>query len=86
MLGATLDSQEYLTRLTTEIARIDRSAMRTWADLTYAAWENEKFVYVSGNGGSGTTATHISEDLGKSSLREADLADESKKRLKIMGN
>ena len=43
-----------------------------------------KFVYVFGNGGSGTTATHMSEDLGKSSLRESDLQDESKKRLKIM--
>ena len=37
-----------------------------------------------GNGGSGTTATHFSEDLGKSTLRPEDLADESKKRLKIM--
>ena len=84
MLGATLDSQEYLARLNAEIARIDRTAMQAWADLIYAAWENEEFIYVFGNGGSGTTATHISEDLGKSSLREADLADESKKRLKIM--
>jgi D-sedoheptulose 7-phosphate isomerase len=41
-------------------------------------------VFIFGNGGSGTTATHMSEDLGKSSLRESDLRDESKKRLKVM--
>ena len=84
MLGAQLTAPEYLDRLQQEIARVDQSALQRWADLTYQSWENEKFVYVFGNGGSGTTATHISEDLGKSSLRQEDLADESKKRLKIM--
>ncbi len=84
MLGSQLTASDYLARLQEEVARVDADALRTWADLTYQAWEKEKFVYVFGNGGSGTTATHISEDLGKSSLREEDLSDESKKRLKIM--
>ena len=84
MLGAQLNTSAYIARLNEEIARVDQAAMQKWADLTYAAWENDQFVYVFGNGGSGTTATHISEDLGKSSLREADLADESKRRLKVM--
>ena len=84
MLGAYLNSAEYLERLSQEVARVDQASMQTWADLTFAAWRNDQFVYVFGNGGSGTTATHISEDLGKSSLREADLSDESKRRLKIM--
>ena len=84
MLGAQLDSQQYIQRLQDELARVDQTAMQTWSDLTYQAWEREQFVYVFGNGGSGTTATHFSEDLGKSSLREEDLGDESKKRLKIM--
>ena len=84
MLGAQLDAAKYLARLNDELARVDQSAMRQWADLTFAAWQQEKFVYVFGNGGSGTTATHISEDLGKSSLREADLTDETKRRLKVM--
>ena len=84
MLGAHLNSAEYLERLSQEVARVDQASMQTWADLTFAAWRNDQFVYVFGNGGSGTTATHISEDLGKSSLREADLSDESKRRLKIM--
>lgn len=84
MLGATLDTAEYLERLKAEIDQLDQAAIQRWSDLVYKAWENEKFVFVFGNGGSGTNATHFSEDLGKSSLRPDDLMDESKKRLKIM--
>ena len=84
MLGATLDSTSYISRLNEELERIDRAAMERWADLVYAAWESGNFVYIIGNGGSGTSASHMAEDLGKSSLREADLKDESKKRLKVL--
>lgn len=84
MLGAGLNETDYVSRLQAELARVDRAAMKRWADLIYGAWERGKFVFIFGNGGSGTTATHMSEDLGKSSLRERDLKDESKKRLKVM--
>lgn len=84
MLGASLHAPDYIRRLQDELNRIDPAQMRSMADLIYAAWEQEKFVYIFGNGGSGTTATHMCEDLGKSSLRECDLRDESKKRLKVM--
>ena len=84
MLGAALDTTQYLQRLKEEIDRLDQAAIERWSNLIYQAWENEKFVFVFGNGGSGTNATHFSEDLGKSSLRPDDLMDESKKRLKIM--
>ena len=84
MLGATLDLHQYVQRLQSELQRVDPQEIQAWADLVYDAWQNEKFVFVFGNGGSGTTATHITEDLGKSSLRQEDLKDETKKRLKIL--
>lgn len=84
MLGAELTADQYLKRINDELARIDPNDMQRWADHVFRAWENEKFVYIIGNGGSGTTATHMSEDLGKSSLRQEDLQDESKKRLKVL--
>lgn len=84
MLGATLDKSAYLQRLNEEISRIDQQALQNWADLIYQAWEREKFVFIFGNGGSGTTASHFAEDLGKSTLRESELKDESKKRLKVL--
>lgn len=84
MLGAQLDVGPYVERLQAELARVDKGQIRNMANLIYEAWDHDKFVYIFGNGGSGTTATHICEDLGKSSLRESDLRDESKKRLKII--
>lgn len=84
MLGATLDAPAYLQRLKDEVAKTDQAALIRWADRTYEAWQNGKFVYIIGNGGSGTTASHMAEDLGKSTLRSEDLRDESKKRLKVL--
>ena len=84
MLGASLDVDAYLSRLKSEIDRIDPSALQRWSDLIFRAWQEERFVFLIGNGGSGTSATHMSEDLGKSLIRDEDLHDESKKRLRIM--
>jgi D-sedoheptulose 7-phosphate isomerase len=84
MLGAKLDIPHYVARLQEELARVDQKEIRQWADLLFEAWRDQKFVFVFGNGGSATTATHITEDLGKSSLKHEHLLDESKKRLKIM--
>jgi D-sedoheptulose 7-phosphate isomerase len=84
MLGATLGVTQYIQRLQGELERVEQREIQAWADLVYEAWQNEKFVFVFGNGGSATTATHICEDLGKSSLHQHHLKDESKKRLKIL--
>lgn len=84
MLGATLNESDYVRRLQDELTRVDQDALVRWADRIYEAWENERFVYIIGNGGSGTTASHMSEDLGKSTLRPEDLQDEKKRRLKVL--
>jgi D-sedoheptulose 7-phosphate isomerase len=84
MLGATLGINQYVQRLQRELERVDAREIQAWADLLHDAWRNEKFVFIVGNGGSGTTASHMSEDLGKSTLRPADLKDETKKRLKVL--
>jgi D-sedoheptulose 7-phosphate isomerase len=84
MLGAELGCNDYIERLQRELARIDQRDLQTWADLIYRAWEEDRFVYIFGNGGSGTTASHMAEDLGKSTLHSHDLRDDSKKRLKVL--
>ena len=84
MLGARLDVSEYLSRLQQEIARLHQPDIVKLADLIYDAWDRGRFVFILGNGGSATTSSHFSEDLGKSTLREKELKDESKKRLKVM--
>src|SRR6478672_1585826 len=84
MLGATLAVQPYMQRLEAELRKINLADMQRWADHLYRAWENDRFVFIFGNGGSGTTASHMAEDLGKSTLNPEDLKDESKKRLKVL--
>ena len=84
MLGATLPLPAYLDRLNAEVSRLCQPDIQKMAGLIYQAWQNDKFVYIIGNGGSGTTASHMAEDLGKSTLRPEDLKDESKKRLKVL--
>ena len=84
MLGATLTLPAYLDRLNTEVSRLSQPEIQKMADLIYGAWQNDKFVYIIGNGGSGTTASHMAEDLGKSTLRPEDLKDEAKRRLKVL--
>lgn len=84
MLGTNLTAEAYLGRLQQELARIQPAKMRRWAELIFQAWQQERFVFIFGNGGSGTTASHMAEDLGKSTLRESDLRDDSKRRLKVL--
>ncbi|MCR9119400.1 MAG: SIS domain-containing protein [bacterium] len=84
MLGSVLNTNDYLDRLSKEISAIDQNAIKRWADSLFRAWEEGKFVYIIGNGGSGTTASHMAEDLGKSTLQEKDLLDRTQKRLKAL--
>ncbi len=84
MLGASLALPAYLDRLNAEVSRLSQPDIQKMADLIYRAWQNDKFVYIIGNGGSGTTASHMAEDLGKSTLLSEDLRNESKKRLKVL--
>ena len=84
MLGVTLPADQYLGRLQTELGRIDLADLRLWADLIFEAWERDRFVFIFGNGGSGLTASHICEDLGKGTIRDQDLRDESKRRLRVL--
>ena len=84
MLGATLAAGPYLERLQDEIDRVSQTDLQQWSSLIYNAWEQDRFVFIIGNGGSGTTASHMAEDLGKSTLRPQDLQDESRKRLKVL--
>jgi D-sedoheptulose 7-phosphate isomerase len=84
MLGAALDVTDYLNRFKSELDRLDPAEIRHMADLVFNCWQEGRWVFIIGNGGSGCNASHMAEDLGKSSLREVDLQDESRRRLKVL--
>ena len=84
MLGVHLGPQEFLARVALELGRIDPAEMQTLADLVAERYHAGRFVFVIGNGGSGSNASHFCEDMGKGTLTRADFDDETKKRLKIL--
>jgi len=80
MLGAHMDVHSYLARQQEEIARLDTEAIEALADAIYERYESGRFVYIIGNGGSAANASHLCEDLGKSSVVDF----ENQKRLKVL--
>ena len=84
MLGTTLDVSPFLERVGQELRRIDPGEVRALADAVYHCYERGRFVFVIGNGGSGSNASHFCEDLGKGTLRRADFDNDEKRRLRVL--
>ena len=80
MIGATLGISDYLTRVCDEIGRLDPEPDREIERLVEAAYDEGRFVFICGNGGSGANASHLCEDLAKCTLRDF----EGQKRLKVL--
>ena len=83
-VGSDTRSGAYLRRLQEQLESVDQAELLRWSDLIYRAWGGGAVRLYFGNGGSGTTASHMSEDLGKSTLRVEDLSDAKRKRLKVL--
>lgn len=83
MLGAELGPGEYLERCTEAFRTLDLKQVEGFADDLYSAWQRQKFVFVCGNGGSGSNASHFAADAGKNTLRREDFTNDNARRLKI---
>jgi len=59
MIDLHLRELEYI------IGRISREDIEKVIELLYEAWKDEKQVFLAGNGGSASTATHFASDLAK---------------------
>lgn len=84
MLGVQLDVKAFLDRVGAELNRLDPAEIKSLADAIYDCYRHGRFVFVCGNGGSGSNASHFCEDLGKGTLRRCDFDNDQKKRLKIL--
>ena len=84
MLGTQLDARAFLERAGQELLRIDPREVQALADAIFDCYTRGRFVFLIGNGGSGSNASHFCEDLGKGTLRREDFDNERKKRLRVL--
>jgi D-sedoheptulose 7-phosphate isomerase len=84
MLGTKLDIRPFLDRVAQELARINPAEVQALADLIFDCYLRRQFVFVIGNGGSGSNASHFCEDMGKCTLRREDFDNDDKQRLRIL--
>ena len=84
MLGTKLSARAFLERAGQELLRVDTSEIQKLADAIYDCYCRRRFVFVIGNGGSGSNASHFCEDIGKGTLRREDFDKDTKKRFRIL--
>ena len=84
MLGTTLNPRQFLDRVCAEIGKINVAEVQKLADLIHERYVKGRFVFVIGNGGSGSNASHFCEDMGKGTLARKYFDDDTKKRLRIL--
>jgi len=65
-------TQEYLEEVSQIAAKLDRASIDKAMAILYDAWKGDSQVFVIGNGGSASTATHFACDLNKWVSDEAD--------------
>ena len=80
MLGSMLGAKDYLDRVCREVGNLDLEQIEAIAQVIESAYHAGQFVFIIGNGGSGSSASHLSEDLAKCTLCDF----ENQKRLKVL--
>jgi D-sedoheptulose 7-phosphate isomerase len=64
-LSAIDPVDDYLNRLTATLGQISREEINAVIDVLFKNWKARKQVFILGNGGSSTTASHMANDLCK---------------------
>ena len=76
------DNQKFIANFFEEmkkiIQKISREDIDKTIELLFDAWKNNRTVFIMGNGGSASTATHFACDLAKSTIVE------NKKRFRVI--
>lgn len=60
--------REYLDRLISTLEGLPMDAVETLSEMLYRAYSDGKQVFILGNGGSASTASHMAADLGKNTI------------------
>ena len=84
MLGVKLNPRQFLDCVAEALGRIDEIEVQALAEAVWECYEHGRTVFLCGNGGSGSNASHFCEDLGKGTLRREDFDNDKKKRLRVL--
>jgi D-sedoheptulose 7-phosphate isomerase len=84
MLGTQLDVRPFLDRVARELQRVDPAEVRALADAMWGCYQRGRMIFLAGNGGSGSNASHFCEDVGKGTLRRQDFEDDRKRRFRVL--
>ena len=85
MLGSQMPPGPFLQRIADELLRLDPTEVQTLADVMHEKYLAGNMIFVIGNGGSGSNASHFCEDIGKGTLKlPEDLNNDAKKRFRIL--
>src|SRR6266849_4844594 len=84
MLGTKLDARPFLERVGEELQKVDPREVKALADAIFDCYQHKRMVFLCGNGGSGSNASHFCEDLGKGTLRREDYDNDAKLRLRVL--
>jgi D-sedoheptulose 7-phosphate isomerase len=84
MLGIKLSPTQFLDRVAAELRKLDSAQVQALSDAVFACYEQRHTVFVIGNGGSGSNASHFCEDLGKGTIRREDFENDQKRRLRVL--
>ncbi len=57
--------QKYMNDSNEALSRVDQNKINEAIDVLFDAWKDNKQVFVMGNGGSASNATHLAADLAK---------------------
>jgi len=60
--------REYLDRLISTLEGLPMDSVESLSELLYRAYSDGKQVFILGNGGSASTASHMAADLGKNTI------------------
>lgn len=72
----------YLSELTRCLTLLDKEKIELIIDVLVAAYKKDRKVFILGNGGSATTASHMACDLGKGTLQR--IYDNTERRFRVI--
>ena len=75
-------SKNYFEEVRKAVDKLDLEKIQKITEVIYDAYKNDKQIFIMGNGGSASTASHFACDLSKGTLQR--VYDEKEKRFRVI--